>query len=174
MVSPQAARICRMIFREIPLALAASLLITSVIINLVNVIGRYVFLYAIYWAEEAMIYMTIWSIFLAAIAIAYDRADLTMGLLFTKLSSPWKRIFEGVLAWVIVAVCLFMASQSLVITKTLIRNEQNSVALELPMWIPQSSLLFGFLMIAAAVAARFLLRLSDEQTPVPSDMAALT
>jgi TRAP-type C4-dicarboxylate transport system permease small subunit len=76
------------------------------------------------------------------------------------------------MAAITVVVCLFMASQSFAITQTLIRNEQNSLALEVPMWIPQSSLLFGFVMIAMAVSARFFLRLSDAETPLPPPASA--
>jgi TRAP-type C4-dicarboxylate transport system permease small subunit len=162
MAKPRLARLCGIAFRAIPLSVAATLLIGSVVVNLANVIGRYAFQAALYWAEEAMIYMAIWSIFLAAIAIAYDRADLTMGLFSARLALPWRRIAEGAIAAITVTVCLFMAAQSLTITGTLIRNGQNSLALELPMWIPQASLLFGFVMIAAAVIARFVLGRSED------------
>lgn len=159
------ARFCRLLFHGIPLTAAATLLISGVGINLANVIGRYVFRHAIYWAEEAMIYMAIWSIFLAAIAIAYDGAHLTMDLFSTRLSRLWSTIAESLMTTVTVGVCLFMASQSIVITQTLIRNGQNSLALEVPMWIPQSSLLFGFLMVAAAVTVRFLLHVCGDDAP---------
>jgi C4-dicarboxylate transporter, DctQ subunit len=171
MVKQPRSRLCDIAFRTTPLVLAAALLIGSVLINLANVIGRYAFHSALYWAEEAMIYMAIWSIFLAAIAIAYDGADLTMGLFSARLASPWRRIAEGAMTAVTAAVCLFMAAQSLTITRTLIRNGQNSLALELPMWIPQTSLLFGFVMIAVAVTARFLLGRAEDAV-VPSDTMA--
>lgn len=171
MLKPRLSRFSRVVFHRIPLGLAAMLLVAGVAINLANVIGRYVFHYAIYWAEEAMIYMAIWSIFLAAIAIAHDRADLTMGLFSARLASPWKQIADGVMTAITVVVCLFMAAQSLAITRTLIRNSQNSLALEMPMWIPQSSLLFGFLMIAAAVIARYVLSLPEEDH-VPPETAS--
>ena len=171
MVRPRLTRLCGIGFHAIPLALAAALLIASVFVNLANVIGRYAFQAALYWAEEAMIYMAIWSIFLAAVAIAYDRADLTMGLFSARLPSPWRRIAEGVMTAITVAVCLFMAAQSLTITRTLIRNGQNSLALELPMWIPQSSLLFGFVMIAAAVIARHVLGRPEDAAGSPGTAA---
>jgi TRAP-type C4-dicarboxylate transport system permease small subunit len=157
MTQSKVAVLCRLLFHRIPLGLAALLLVTGVAINFANVIGRYIFLSAIYWAEEAMIYMAIWSIFLAAIAIAYDRADLTMDFFSAKLSDRWKRIADAVITAFTAAVCLFMAAQSLTLLRTLIRNGQDSLALELPMAVPQSSLLFGFVMIAIAVVARFIL-----------------
>jgi C4-dicarboxylate transporter DctQ subunit len=167
MTQSKAAVLCRLLFHRIPLGLAALLLGTGVAINFANVIGRYIFLSAIYWAEEAMIYMAIWSIFLAAIAIAYDRADLTMDFFSAKLSDRWKRVADAVITAVTAAVCLFMASQSLTILRTLIRNGQNSLALELPMAIPQSSLLFGFVMIAIAVVVRFMLRPPNDDNTSP-------
>lgn len=154
----QATRFCQLAFQRIPLSLAAFLLLAGVAINLANVIGRYVFQWAIYWAEEAMIYLAIWSIFLAAVAVAYDRAELAMDAFSTMLSKRWKRVADVTMTLATVAVCLFMASQSLSILRTLIRNGQNSLALEIPMAIPQASLLFGFVLIAAAVVARFFWR----------------
>jgi TRAP-type C4-dicarboxylate transport system permease small subunit len=173
MTRSMAASVCRLLFQRIPLSLAALLLVTGVAINFINVIGRYAFQSAIYWAEEAMIYMAIWSIFLAAIAIAYDGADLTMDFFSARLSDGWKRLVEAVITIVTVMVCLFMALQSFAILRILIRNGQNSLALEVPMAVPQASVLFGFVMIAAAAAARFFMRPQDDapvttETGVPS------
>jgi TRAP-type transport system small permease protein len=165
------ASYCRLLFHRVPLGLAAILLAGAVGINMGNVIGRYVFQSAIYWAEEAMIYMAIWSISLASVAVAYDRTHLTMDLFAGRLPARWRRIADGMMTAVIVAVCLFMALQSLTIIRTLLRNDQRSLALELPMAIPQSSLLVGFVMIAAAVTARFLCPCETEDTAVSHDRA---
>lgn len=157
MTQSNPSRLCRLFFRQSPLALAATLLAIGVGINFVNAVGRYVFQSALFWAEEAMVYLAIWSIFLAAIAIAYDRAHLTMDFFSASLPGRWKRLADAVMTFATVAVCLFMAAQSYTLLRTLIRNGQNSIALELPMAIPQASLTVGFLMIAGAVIARFLL-----------------
>ena len=151
------ARVCRLAFHRVPLAAAALLLGTGVAINLANVIGRYAFRSAIYWAEEAMVYLAIWSIFLAAVAVAYDRAELAMDVFSARLPARWKRIADAVMTLATVAVCLFMALQSFTLLRTLIRNGQNSLALEVPMALPQASLFVGFVLIAAAVTARFFL-----------------
>jgi TRAP-type C4-dicarboxylate transport system permease small subunit len=166
------ARLCRLFFHGLPLGLAAVLLMAGVAVNLANVVGRYAFQNAIYWAEEAMVYMAIWSIFLASVAIAYDRAHLTMDLFATRLSPRWGRLADGAITAVTVAVCLFMAWQSLTITRTLIRNGQNSLALELPMAIPQSALLVCFVLIGAAVVARFILRVVDDNDRAPERAAS--
>lgn len=163
--SPPTARIAGLVFRKIPLALAAALLLAGVLINFANVIGRYVFLAAIYWAEEAMIYLTIWAIFLAAIAIAYDGTALTMDFFSTRMPPVLRRLVNASIAAITALVSLFMAWQSIQIARVLVRNGQNSIALEIPMVVPQAALMFGFAMIAAAVIVRFALGLDRRPPP---------
>lgn len=157
------ARIAALVFRKAPLAAAATLLLSGVLINLANVIGRYVFLAAIYWAEEAMVYLSIWAIFLAAIAVAYDGTALTMDFFFARVSPALRKLMSASITAITAAVSLFMAWQSVQIARVLARNGQNSIALEIPMVIPQAALTFGFAMIAAAVVTRFVLG-GDETT----------
>lgn len=163
MTQSKPSRFCWLFFRQLPLALAAALLAIGVGINFVNAIGRYLFQSALFWAEEAMVYLAIWSIFLAAIAVAYDRAHLTMDFFSASLPSRWKRVADAVMTLTAVIVCLFMATQSYTLLRTLIRNGQNSIALELPMVVPQASLTTGFVMIAGAVIARFLVNEDPEK-----------
>jgi TRAP-type C4-dicarboxylate transport system permease small subunit len=151
------ARLPDLIFRKAPLAVASALLLSGVAINLANVIGRYVFLYAIYWAEEAMVYLSIWAIFLAAIAVAYDGTALTMDFFFARMAPAFRKPLNALITAVTSAVCLFMAWQSIQIARVLFRNDQKSIALEIPMVIPQAALMLGFIMIAAAVIVRFML-----------------
>ncbi|MCX7309973.1 MAG: TRAP transporter small permease, partial [Afipia sp.] len=105
----------------------------SVAINFANVVGRYAFQASIYWAEEAMVYLAIWSIFLAAGAIAFDRAHLTMDFFATRLPTRLKKLSDLTMTLSTAALCLFMAWQSLAVTRILFRNNQNSLALEIPM-----------------------------------------
>lgn len=159
------AHLCRIIFRQLPLGLAATLLAAGVTINFVNAVARYAFDAAIFWAEEAMVYLAIWAIFLAAVAVAYDRAELAMDFFSASLPKRWKRLADAAMTATTVVVCLFMATQSATLLRTLIRNGQNSIALEVPMAIPQASLTFGFMMIAGAVIARFILNADPESGP---------
>jgi TRAP-type C4-dicarboxylate transport system permease small subunit len=168
------SRLCRLLFRQLPLGLSAALLTIGVTINFINAVGRYGFDAAIFWAEEAMVYLAIWAIFLAAIAVAYDRAELAMDFFSASLSKRWKRIADAGMTTVTVVVCLFMATQSMTLLRTLIRNGQNSVALEVPMAIPQASLTFGFVMIAGAVIARFFLNSDSESRPFEEDRVETT
>jgi TRAP-type C4-dicarboxylate transport system permease small subunit len=164
-------RAAALVFRRIPLVLAAALLLVGVAINIANVIGRYLLLTAIYWAEEAMIYLAIWSIFLAAIAIAYDRADLNMDLLSARLPARWRRRCDGVIAAVCIATFGFMVWQCIAIMRLLVRNGQKSLALEIPMAVPQSALLIGFAALALATAVRWLLGTGPTRAEAPHHSA---
>ena len=60
-----------LVLHRLPLTLAAILLLAAIAINFTNVVARYLFAASIYWADEAMVFLVIWSIFLAAIAVTY-------------------------------------------------------------------------------------------------------
>src|SRR5687767_15158718 len=111
-----------LLLHRAPLTLAAALLLISIAINFANVIARYLFLAAFYWAEEAMIYLTIWSIFLAAIAVTYDGGHLTMDLLSSNLRPGWRRAVETGIAVICFATFAFMAWQALTVTGMVARN----------------------------------------------------
>jgi TRAP-type C4-dicarboxylate transport system permease small subunit len=169
------SRIAALIFRKLPLAAAAALLLSAILINLVNVIGRYVLHAAIYWAEEAMVYLSIWAIFLAAIAVAYDGTALTMGFFVARVSPGLHKLMNASITAVTAAVSLLMAWQSVQMAMVLVRNGQSSIALEIPMVVPQAALIFGFVMIAAAVVTRFALEgdgKADAATPALPESTA--
>ena len=67
---------------------------------------------AIFWAEEAMVYLAIWAIFLAAIAVAYDRAESDHGLLLRVAPEAMEAAGGRGHDECDRSVCLFMATQS--------------------------------------------------------------
>jgi TRAP-type C4-dicarboxylate transport system permease small subunit len=164
--------ITRIVLRQIPLGIAATLMIAGVALNFANVIARYFFRAPIFWAEEAMIYMIIWSIFLAAIAVTYDRADLTMDFFSARVSHGLRRATDAVLTLISVSTFLFIAWESFWLDQMLWRNNQKSLALEIPMVIPQASLLVGFTLLAVVVAVRFALRAPMKRPPAADDISA--
>lgn len=142
------------LFRSLPLTLAAALLIGAIIVNFSNVVGRYLLQRSIYWADEAMVFLVIWSVFLAAVAVAYEGGQLAMDLFSARLPGRGRRVLDVVIAAVSLATFAFMAWQAGVVIATLLRNDQRSIALDIPMAIPQAALLVGFAAMALAVAVR--------------------
>src|SRR5471030_3229716 len=80
-----------LIFIKIPQVTAGVLFLIAVVINIVNVIGRYVFATPVFWAEETLSFMLIWVVFLVAGSITYRGAHLNMDLVYSILPVAWKR-----------------------------------------------------------------------------------
>jgi TRAP-type C4-dicarboxylate transport system permease small subunit len=149
--------LAELLLHRLPLTLAAFLLLGAIAINFANVVGRYLFLASIYWADEAMVFLVIWSIFLAAVGVTYDGSQLTMDLFSTRLSPRWQRVLDAVIGAVCIVTFAFMAWQALTVVRTLMRNDQRSIALDIPIAIPHAALLVGFTLSALVVIARMAL-----------------
>jgi TRAP-type C4-dicarboxylate transport system permease small subunit len=143
-----------LILHRLPLTLAAILLLAAIAINFSNVVARYLFRASLYWADEAMVFLVIWSIFLAAIAVTYDGSHLTMDLFSTRLAPRWQRALDGAIAAVCILTFAFMAWQAMTVVRTLMRNDQRSIALDIPIAVAHSALLVGFVFSALVVAVR--------------------
>ena len=63
----------RGLFVSLPRALIATLILVGVAINFANVISRYLFNFALFWAEEAMVFIIVWCVFIGAIAVTWAR-----------------------------------------------------------------------------------------------------
>src|SRR5712691_2929535 len=115
---------------RLPLTLAAFLLLGAIAINFANVVGRYLFLASIYWADEAMVFLVIWSIFLAAIAVTCDGSHLTLDLFSTRLPPRAQRALDAAIAAACLVTFAFMTWQAWTVVRTLARNDQSSIALD--------------------------------------------
>ena len=140
------------LLQRLPLTAAAALLLGAIAINFANVVARYLFMSPIYWADEAMVFLVIWSIFLAAAAVTGDGGQLTMDLFSARLSPFARRLLDGAIAAVMVATFAFMAWQAVAVVRILMRNDQRSIALDIPMVVPHAALLVGFVLSTLVVA----------------------
>jgi TRAP-type C4-dicarboxylate transport system permease small subunit len=161
-----------LVLRRVPLTLAAVLLLGAIAINFANVVGRYLLHASIYWADEAMVFLVIWSIFLAAAAVTYDGSHLTMDLFLARLPARAQRALDGAIAAVCLATFAFMAWQAVTVVRTLMRNDQRSIALDIPMAVPHAALLAGFVLSALVVAARVALRRPVVKPMTPDDITS--
>ena len=64
----------------------------AVAINIANVVGRYVFSAPIFWAEEVLVFILVWAVFLAAATIIYRGEHINMDLFYAEAPTPLKRI----------------------------------------------------------------------------------
>ena len=108
----------------------------GIAINFGNVIGRYLFLEPIIWAEEIMIYIMVWTVFIGSILVSYRGQHLKMDFFSIMLPSPYKEIINFIAATSILVVCLFVIPQNWVVVEMMWNNDQRSVVAEAPMVIP--------------------------------------
>lgn len=140
---------------DIPKILAGLCLLAGIGINFANVVGRYLFKAPIFWAEEAMIFLNLWAVFLAFIAVTAARAHLKMDLFLNLLPSQTAVWIERAGLALGAIVMGYLALQSWQSLKKLWAFEMKSVALEIPMVIPHAAVLIGF--SVSAIAALLLL-----------------
>ena len=139
----------------IPSFIIGTLILVGIAINFGNVVGRYVFLAPIIWAEEIMIYIMVWTVFIGSILVSWNGQHLKMDFFSIMLPSPWKQILNGIATVSFLAVCLFVIPKSFTVSEMMVNLNQLSVVAEIPMSIPHVALLIGFVLMFVAVAYRF-------------------
>jgi len=152
--SSKQRQIEELIFIKIPQVTAGTLFLIAVAINIVNVIGRYIFSTPVFWAEETLSFMMIWVVFLVAGSITYRGAHLNMDLVYSILPAAWKHVVRIAVVIALIVCALFTAFQSLKIVTLHFHNHSMTAGTEIPLAIPASALLFGFSFIAVAAMVR--------------------
>ena len=130
-------------------------ILAGIAINFGNVVGRYVFLEPIIWAEEIMIYIMVWTVFVGSVLVSYEGQHLKMDFFSIMLPSPYKDVVNFIAVSAVLIVCLFVIPNNWVVVEMMFSNDQRSVVAEAPMVVPHFALLLGFCLIFIAVAARF-------------------
>jgi len=130
------------------------LILVGIAINFGNVIGRYAFLAPIIWAEEIMIYIMVWTVFVGAVLVSFDGQHLKMDFFSIMLPSPWKEIINTIAVVAFLVVCLFVIPRNWEVVALMWNNDQRSVVAEVPMVIPHFALLLGFVLMFIAVIVR--------------------
>ena len=136
---------------QIPLGL---LMLVGVALNLANVFSRYVLGSAIFWTEEVLVMITIWGVFLGAVAVAWNGEHLAMDLFAARLGPRARRALNALIAATLILVCGFVALQSWEIVGRFARTDAVRAGAQIPKVIPHSALLLGFSLTALAVVVR--------------------
>ena len=139
----------------VPRAIIGSMILIGIIINFSNVIGRYAFLEPIIWAEEIMIYIMVWTVFIGAILVSYEGQHLKMDVFSVMMPSPFKEIINFVATASVLLVCLYIIPNNWIVVELMWNNDQRSVVAEVPMVIPHFALLAGFCLIFVGIVLRF-------------------
>ncbi len=160
----------RLLLRDIPRAAIGVIILLAIAINFANIIGRYVFLAPLPWAEEVLVFLVIWGVCLGASAVTYDNRHLDMDLFAARLPAEAARrsgTHEAGRCWS--ASALSRSSTPATIVALMARNGQVSITAGVPMTVPYAAFVAGFALIAvAAIAGAVERRLNRAAGPAPS------
>ena len=131
------------------------LLLLAVAINFANVIGRYIFLRPIIWAEEIILYSTIWTVFIGLSVVAWRGLHLRMDVLYELFPPPLKRAVAILMALVTIWLSAQIVYIGFQVVARLQANNQRTPAAGIPIFLIYWAIPIGFA-LAAIVAAVYL------------------
>jgi len=123
-------------------------LIVAVVINFVNVVGRYILGSTFISADEVQIYIMVYIAFLGAAVATWRRIHLRMDVLVQRLPGGIKAALaaaELILILVLASLVLYVSSGYVRQMAGLDARSQNA---GIAMWIPHSAIVLGFGLIA--------------------------
>ncbi|MEM7717641.1 MAG: TRAP transporter small permease [Pseudomonadota bacterium] len=136
--------------------LLALIVISAVVLNFANILGRYVFSRAIVGAEEILIYQMVAIVFLGTIVVTLKDSHLRMSMLVdvasTKARAAMRRLEWFILALVTGFVSWIASNVSLQMRGF----GQKSLIADIPMWLPHGVIALG-LGASAAIGFWFFL-----------------
>jgi TRAP-type C4-dicarboxylate transport system permease small subunit len=149
------------------LALSAISLLIAVVLNLANVVGRYVFHAPIDSAEELMAFLLVATVFLGNSVVGWRGRQIRMDVILHMLPAGWRRGFDLLadIGMIVVSVALIVAGWPAI--QMLVEFDDRSQTADIPLVIPQALVPIGLALIAFLVAARLL---GARPEPEPDDM----
>ncbi len=147
-------RVEEFLFIKIPYVVSGILFLIAAAINIVNIVARYVFLKPIFWAEEILIFLMIWGVYVVAITITYRGAHLCMDLIYTAFKPRLKIAINIVVTVSFLACTIFTAVQSWEVVLLHYRMHDVTAGTDISLVIPHTAVLFGFSLMALTVLVR--------------------
>ncbi len=137
-------RLAELLFVRVPRFFLGLLIFTGIAINFANVVGRYAFGSPILWAEEALVFIMNWCVFLGVILVTWEGRHIKMDLLAVKFAAPWRQIINSLMTLGFVLVCGFVIRESWGMVKLLYQTGQESVIARIPVFPMHAAILIGF------------------------------
>jgi TRAP-type C4-dicarboxylate transport system permease small subunit len=135
-------------------AVLGVLILAGVVLNFANVVGRYVFLAPIIWAEEVLVFIMIWCVMLGATLVTWDDQHLRMDAVHHLTPPRVRRWLDlATLLAFLVAGC-FVLVQALRVLLLAAETGQRSVVADIPMVIPFAAIPLSFAIIVGMLVAR--------------------
>ena len=126
-------------------------MLAAVGLNLSNIIGRYIFGWAIVWTEVILVVWLGWSVFIGVVVVTYRGQHLAMDLVSKGLRG-WLRTANNTLIFAVLAGCLgYAAFQSLKVVMLMVKTGQTHPSIGYPLWVPNLAILAGLVLSLCAL-----------------------
>jgi TRAP-type C4-dicarboxylate transport system permease small subunit len=145
--------------------LMAAVIAVLVLLNVAATVGRYARWYTWPWADEVLLFTLVWGIGLGLYAVTLRGGHLAMDLVAQRLPARMRDPLQAVVATASFALIAFVAVQSHAFIQAVAAADMRSMTGEIPMAIPHSGLLAGFLLMLLALALRAVLAVA--RVPLP-------
>jgi TRAP-type C4-dicarboxylate transport system permease small subunit len=159
--------VLRLVLRDIPRAAIGAIILLAIAINFANIVGRYVFLAPLDWAEEVLTFLVIWGVCLGASAVTFDNRHLDMDLFASAFPARLRAILEVVKLAALIGFSVFTAWNAWTIVAIMAGNGQVSITAGVPMTVPYAAFVLGFCLIAVSAVAGALDRGQRREPAVP-------
>jgi len=131
--------------------------IIAVILNMANIIGRYLFGRAVIGAEEVLIYLMIGIVFAGTVLVTLRNQHMSMSMVVSLLPARLQRGLHRA-QWLLIAILAgFIGWVALTVSLQLKDFAQTSLAAGVPMWIPHGVVALGFA-LSAVITLGFAVR----------------
>ena len=147
---------------------SAVCLLSSVVINFINIIGRYVFSVSIPWAEEIMLFLMVGCVFTGCCAVAWQGRYIRMDMLISMLPRKLHDFFNLLSELILIAAAIAVTDFAYPVITQLAAFDERSEAADFPLVIPQAMVPIGYTLMAVLVAIRLLTVRRTPDSP-PSD-----
>jgi TRAP-type C4-dicarboxylate transport system permease small subunit len=138
----------------------AAALLAIVALNGVNIVLRYFFRSPLSWAEEAMLYLMIFGVYVGAISVAWQQAHIRIDAIIDFAPPGRRKLLQVVSTLVLAAVLVPVVLASFRVVSLLFDFDQRSDALHLPIWIAQAVVPVSLLLIVVMSLLRLLVQLA--------------
>jgi TRAP-type C4-dicarboxylate transport system permease small subunit len=153
---------------DIGLWAGAAALLAIVALNALNIVLRYFFRTPLSWAEEAMLYLMIFGVYVGAVSVAWQQAHIRIDAVIDFAPPARRKILQIISTLVSAAVLMPVVFASFRVVNLLFDFDQRSDALHLPMWIAQSVIPISLLLIVLMSLARIFVQVAGAESP-PQD-----
>jgi C4-dicarboxylate transporter DctQ subunit len=153
---------------DIGLWAGAAALLAIVALNALNIVLRYFFRTPLSWAEEAMLYLMIFGVYVGAVSVAWQQAHIRIDAVIDFAPPARRKILQIIITLVSAAVLMPVVFASFRVVNLLFEFDQRSDALHLPMWIAQSVIPISLLLIVLMSLARIFVQVAGAESP-PQD-----